>query len=69
MTKSSPLRPQEISTHEMDGVFKLFNAISRVKKRLGMQRAMLGLVKFTKRSKKQKKVSTIVVSDKENMNP
>jgi len=69
MTKSSSLRPQEISTHEMDGVFKLFNAISRVKKRLGMQRAMLGLLKFTKRSKKQKKVSTIVVSDKENMNP
>jgi hypothetical protein len=53
----------------MDGVFKLFNALSRVKKRLGMQRAMLGLLKFTKRSKKQKKVSTIVVNDKENMNP
>ena len=69
MTKSSSLRPQEISTHEMDGVFKLFNALSRVKKRLGVQRAMLGLVKFTKRSKKQKKVSTIVVNDKENMNP
>jgi len=69
MTKSSSLRPQEISTHEMDGVFKLFNAVARVKKRLGMQRAMHSIIKFTKRSKKQKKISTIVLNDKENQNP
>jgi hypothetical protein len=51
----------------MDGVFKLFNALTRVKKRLEMEGALNALVKFTKRSKKT--AQTIVALDKENMDP
>jgi hypothetical protein len=66
MTKSSSLRPQEISTHEMDGVFKLFNALNRVKLRLGLTRALHQLKKFTKKARKR---DLTILSDKENQRP
>ena len=45
----------EISTHEMDGVFKLFNAITRIKKRVGMRVAMEKIVRFTRRKRREDK--------------
>jgi len=36
----------------MDGVFKLFNALIRVKKRIGLQMALQSMFKFTNMMRK-----------------
>ena len=52
----------------MDGVFKLFNAVERARKRLGLVRAMKSIVKVAKKKYKAK-ISTIELCEKENQNP
>jgi len=39
----------------MDGVFKLFNAITRIKKRVGLSLAMEKIVRFTRRKRREDK--------------
>jgi hypothetical protein len=57
----------------MDGVFKLFNALTRIKKRLDLSNAYIALEKFTKRKittkKKDRNYTILLTEDKENLNP
>lgn len=70
---SSFSRGQEggnISSLYMDGVFKLFEAVTRINKRVRISRAFKDLVRFNRRRKSKSKHQMMsLVADKENVRP